>query len=153
MELTLIRHAKSSWADAALDDFDRVLNQRGQSDLPIMQEQLIQRGFDPAIVLSSSSARTTLTCEGLGLKAQFRDDLYHASAATILSVVKEHERFQSVVIVGHNPGITEFVNRFCDNANVDNVPTLGISFITADSLEWGKGQLEEFIYPRQFKLG
>ncbi|MAZ48573.1 MAG: hypothetical protein CME65_08415 [Halobacteriovoraceae bacterium] len=115
-----------------------------------MQTELAKRLPQNCTVLSSSAQRTRLTCEGLELEAEFRDDLYHASGQKLLEICAEHEHSKNLIIVGHNPGLTEFVNHITQDY-IDNVPTLGICFINITTLGPVRGQLREFIYPKKYK--
>ncbi len=72
-ELTLVRHAKSSWGEPSLSDIDRPLNERGLRDAPRMAEWLADRGAVYGAQLSSPALRARTTaqhfCEALGLAA------------------------------------------------------------------------------------
>jgi phosphohistidine phosphatase len=115
--LYLVRHAKSSWDDPLQDDFDRPLNKRGRSDAPRMATKLKKRDIHPAILLSSPAERATclIIAEVIGysLDVVHTDQrLYHAEEAKILAFVQGLDDANSeVMIFGHNPGLTDFVNR------------------------------------------
>jgi phosphohistidine phosphatase len=149
-KLILIRHAKSDWSVAGQADFERGLNQRGQTDLPIMKSKIHERQWNLDIVLCSSAERTRLTYAGLSeSKVVFLDELYHAQSLTILKLLSQYSE-DNIAIIGHNPGVTQFVNDFC-NEQIENVPTLGICCIEYKKAKMGKGKLKEFIYPKMFK--
>lgn len=148
--MILIRHAKSSWDNPELDDFDRGLNKRGRRDLVIMREKLSSLLPAEYTVVSSSSHRTKLTCEGLGLAAEFDDSLYHAGCDALSAVCAARHYEENLVLVGHNPGLTSFVNQITQE-NIENVPTLGICFIEIISLGPVRGRLREFLYPKRYK--
>ena len=97
-QLILLRHAKSSWADSGLDDFDRPLADRGKRDAPRMATRLAARGVVPEVLLASPAKRALHTAEivarDLSLRLeQLRTDeaLYLASPATILRVIGEQD--------------------------------------------------------------
>lgn len=73
--LTLVRHAKSSWKDPSLDDFDRPLNQRGERDAPVMGRRLKARGARPSLILTSPAKRAKRTArliaEAIGYPVEF----------------------------------------------------------------------------------
>ena len=119
-----------------------------------MHEQLLQilpSDFTENFkVVSSSALRTKLTCEGLHLDAEYRDDLYHASCAALRRVSLDYKNDKNLILVGHNPGLTEFVNSITQDF-IENVPTLGVCLIELFSLEPMQGKLIEFIYPKKFK--
>lgn len=160
--LLIIRHAKSSWEDASLDDFDRPLNDRGLRNGPEMAKRLRCRALHMDGLLSSSSVRTRQTvamlAPALAIDAEniwFRDVLYHASPSVCNSQVHTlSERWSRAVVVGHNPGLTYWVNKLAGIA-LDNVPTLGMAFIqfpeakTWEAINTGRGELVWYDYPKQ----
>jgi len=161
-QVFIIRHAKSSWKDETLRDFDRPLNKRGKRDAPFMAEML--RGKIKTIdhIVSSPAVRA-LTTAGYFAEA-FRKSkssieevpaLYHAADETILGVTKGLEATQDAVLLfGHNPGLTTFVNRYSDEF-LDNLPTCGIARIELASTRWrefgpSKARMNAFYYPKAF---
>lgn len=93
--LYIIRHAKSSWSDMGLDDFDRGLNKRGRLDAPKMGLRLKNKGVMPDIILSSSAKRAKKTAKiiaefiGFSKKIKFRDTLYDALASELDLIIKK----------------------------------------------------------------
>src|SRR5437660_5334550 len=89
----LVRHAKSSWKDARLRDFDRPLNKRGLKAAPMVGEIMRKRKLRPELVLSSPAERaketTRLVCDAAGLivVAHYEDGIYEASARRLLEIV------------------------------------------------------------------
>lgn len=139
--LFLLRHAKSSWKDALIDDFERPLNKRGKRDAPQIAYRFSKRGFDVDLIISSSAKRTSDTAkifaDILRLKSEtvFKKELYEASYQEILEVINHiNEKFGNVLIVCHNPGVTNLVNYLSDNY-IDNLPTSGIVGLSTD-LNW-----------------
>ncbi len=159
--LYLIRHAKSSWADTALKDFDRVLNERGESDAPNMAKHIKNKVKSPDIFISSPAKRAKKTCKIFANEFNFNtdkiiyiDELYLASPQQIFNTILNiDESFESAAIFGHNPGITEIANALLENVSIDNIPTCGVFAITADCDKWKdfgncKRDLLFFDYPR-----
>jgi phosphohistidine phosphatase len=112
--LYLLRHAKSSWDDPALADHDRSLAPRGRRAAKVMAEYLRRKGVAPELVLCSTSRCTRQTLRriapGLGKNAEVKiePELYAASAADLLKVVREvPDEIESVMLIGHNPGIQD----------------------------------------------
>jgi len=142
--LTLVRHAKSSWKNAGLADIDRPLNGRGKRDAPRMGGLLAEAGIVPDIILASPARRARKTATLLaaaipGAKERILFDpaLYEASAAVLLERVRSFdESWQHVMLVGHNPGLTDFANLLA-TADVDNLPTCGTLVIDLDIGSWG----------------
>ncbi|MEL6215218.1 MAG: histidine phosphatase family protein [Pseudomonadota bacterium] len=141
--LTLLRHAKSSWDDSSLSDHDRPLNERGDRDAPEMGRRLKERGIRPSALVASSATRTRHTArhvaQAIGFPTEFihiEKTLYHASAEQILKVIGEQDaQFQNLLVVGHNPGISDLAERL-SNGLVVNMPTAGMLTISADLGSW-----------------
>ena len=156
--LILMRHAKSSWSDAGLDDFDRPLNKRGKASAKAMGHWLKERGYRPEEIMSSSARRTGETCLGLKLKvpAMYKLALYHAGPETMLAHLRLAQE-PSLLMIGHNPGIAEFaarlVDRPPDHPRFDDYPTcatLVVDFHTPWSeVGWGSGKVVDFAIPRE----
>ena len=117
-QLFLIRHAKSSWANSSDSDFARPLNERGKLDGEKMAVLFSKKKIKVDLILCSASLRTRQTAsyfsEALGLKENYisyLDELYHASSETIYETIsKIKNEYSAVIIICHNPGITDFVN-------------------------------------------
>jgi phosphohistidine phosphatase len=113
--LTLIRHAKSSWSNPSLSDFERPLNKRGTHDAPRVGAALQQAdiSFDRVLCSDAQRARQTLTLLGQGIEVnegiiEYRHDLYGASANHLLTCVKEQsDSINNLALVGHNPGMED----------------------------------------------
>ncbi len=162
-ELFLIRHAKSSWDDPTLADFDRPLNKRGREDAPLMGRFLKKSGIKPDLIVSSPAKRAKKTArivaEELGYNKDdilFVDGIYEASLQSLIyTVCGFPDEAKRVMLVGHNPGITELANALGDVA-IDNVPTAGIVGIAFDAEQWReacrmKGHTVLFEYPKKIK--
>lgn len=141
--LTLVRHAKSSWKDTGLRDRDRPLNKRGQRDAPIMGKRLHDHGIRPSLIVSSPANRALTTAKIFAKELSYpleflqRDDnLYLASVDRILDVVvSQDEGFNSLMIVGHNPGFTDFAN-FLSPGLTHNLPTAGVVSVSINQDHW-----------------
>lgn len=136
--LILIRHAKSSWKNTSLDDFDRPLNKRGKQDAPIMADRLLKRGINMDYIISSPAKRAADTAKifagvlSYNSEITLTDDLYEASQNQILEVIKRIDyKYQNILIVCHNPGLTNLVNYLSDDF-IDNVPTTGMFGVSID---------------------
>jgi phosphohistidine phosphatase len=160
--LLLIRHAKSSWNDPDMDDFDRPLNKRGKQNAPEMAQLLIERGMVPELIISSPAKRARTTAKMMANEWKYpkqaillEEELYLCYAATFLKVItKIDDDFSAVAIFAHNPGITDFANYLTEEIRIDNVPTAGIFAIQADTDSWKDFDLAKkkflfFEYPRK----
>ena len=159
-KLFIIRHAKSSWDSDAKSDFDRPLNKRGKRDAPLMGEVLKELAVMPDLILSSSAKRTTMTALILSEKIAydkeivFKDNLYLASDSEIFDIIKRvDDKADSLFIIAHNPGVTNFINRFSDDY-LSNLPTTGVFAIEFDVDSWKdikprSGKKLFFEYPKK----
>lgn len=141
---TLLRHAKSSWADSGLTDHDRPLAPRGLRDAPRMGRRLAELGLEPALVLSSTATRARQTAElvaqALACPRIATDGtIYLASPATLLDVLmRQSDAIGELIVVGHNPGFTDFANRLLPELKLHNLPTAGAVAIDADASSWSE---------------
>ncbi len=158
--LTLIRHAKSSWDDPFLDDVDRPLNHRGQHDLPLMCQRMVEHGPTPDRLIHSSALRTCLTAdpliEAFGLnqeQVESTGDIYEAAPEALIELIKrQHDRAQHLILVGHNPGMALLGLWLCADAP-EHFPTSAIQQHTLSISHWsnldtGCGRLIWHDYPK-----
>ena len=141
--LILLRHSKSSWDNLNLSDFDRPLNNRGNRDADMMSIKLSAELNKVDMMISSSSVRTKLTSDYFKSKIKFKnelftDELYHASSKRIMSILeKVKPNINSLLILGHNPGLTEMVNCLT-NHKLYNLPTTGVVIIKFNIKLWSR---------------
>jgi phosphohistidine phosphatase len=142
--LLIIRHAKSSWSVASLNDFDRSLNDRGKKDAPLMAQRLQDRKIMIDAFVSSPARRAKKTAE-LFCTAYHKNlnniilisALYQATTEVFFDVVEQlNDEFNSVAIFSHNPGITEFVNQLAEDKAVNNMPTCSVFAIHITISKW-----------------
>ena len=141
--LTIVRHAKSSWSDASLTDAKRPLNRRGKHDAPMMGERINDHGIRPSLIVSSPATRAWSTAkiiaEAINYPREFlqkEKSLYLASLDRILDVVVAQDNgFNNLMIVGHNPGLTDFVN-FLVPGLTSNLPTAGVVSVEIEQDDW-----------------
>jgi phosphohistidine phosphatase len=158
--LTLLRHAKSSWSDPVLRDFDRPLNKRGQRDAPEMGRRLKGRGIRPSLIVTSPAVRALATAravaEALGYPdelIQLEPGLYHASPDAILRIVAaQDDAHRHILVCGHNPGLTDLASRLV-GTDVGNLPTAAVLSVAGDAEDWAAFpycalELAGFDYPK-----
>jgi len=141
--LTLMRHANAQWKDPQISDFDRPLNRRGISEAEAMSRRLIELKLIPTIVLASSARRAQQTADivarELGVaprKLRTDESLYLAAAEDILRVIQTTgPRIPHLMIVGHNPGISELANLLAPTAHVE-LATAAMCSLSFDSRSW-----------------
>ena len=161
LRLTLVRHAKTETAHAGQEDWDRALEPRGQRDAPEMGRRLKGRGLKPDKVLTSPAVRalstTAIMTRELGVTASrvTQDErLYLASPKDLLKVVHElGADAKHLMIVGHNPGLTEFADALSSERSVDNMPTCAVYTLEFDIAQWSELELSsgvnaDFDYPK-----
>lgn len=142
-ELLIVRHAKSSWANAFTSDFERPLNDRGHRDAPRMAEKMKARGLGIQAFLSSTANRALTTvvyfAEAYGKRKNdilLFPQLYHAPEPVFYEVIKDIPAdINTAAVFSHNPGITDFVNSLTET-KIDNMPTCGIFAIQIESNSW-----------------
>jgi len=159
--LCIIRHAKSSWDDPAMDDVDRILNDRGNKDAPIMAQRLKEKKINFDLILSSPAKRTRQTakhfCKEIDYefsKVDWVKELYLASPDEILEQIKAIDnKHNAIAVIAHNPGLTELANQLIHNFSIDNIPTCGIICMDLQVDSWKKikdknAALEFFMSPK-----
>ncbi len=140
--LFLIRHAKSSWADMALADRDRPLNDRGKRDAPKVGKRLAKRRVKPDLILSSPATRALTTAEIIAKKLDYKrskivvdDRLYAVSADELTDVIRQlNDKAERVMLIGHNPELTELAHRL--SSKITHLPTCAVAKFTFDAKSW-----------------
>jgi len=145
--LYIIRHAKSSWKDLALDDFERPLNKRGKRDAPVMGERLAKNQVMPDIILSSPAKRAKMSAKIIANKVHydkkiiFKQEIYEADQQTLQKIVNNiDDRYDTAFLVGHNPGLNELAEYYVNYE--ENLPTCGIIGIAFTCNHWKESNAE-----------
>lgn len=156
MNLYLLRHAKSSW-ESYEDDHDRVLSERGRNDASTLGEYLHENNINFENTLCSSSQRTRETISIINTvsphsidEINYLDSLYHASSNKIKEVVKNYSN-KSLLIVGHNPGISELISDFLKSNFVD-YPTCVFAQFKLTSHDVTNARVQTVIRPKNKKI-
>jgi phosphohistidine phosphatase len=170
LKLFLLRHAKSSWDDPELDDFDRPLNGRGRKAARAMGKYLERQAIRPSLVLVSAAARTRATFELIaprldGAPSVVEAGLYEASSTQLLERLRRlDDRDPSVMLVAHNPGLEQLALTLCgeDDASEalarlrDKFPTGALAVLEAELGHWaelapGTCRLAAFVRPKELE--
>ncbi|MDX8513784.1 SixA phosphatase family protein [Mesorhizobium captivum] len=164
-QLLILRHAKSSWDDPKLADFDRPLGPRGLKTAPLMGRELSRRGWLPDLALVSPALRTRDTWRLVAAElpkhvpAEFSEELYEAAAGAILARVRQ-TKAKSLLVIGHNPGLQTFTLRLAGAGSDEGVfkkleakfPTAALARFTVKddwaNLEFGGARLTDFVRPK-----
>lgn len=158
--ILIIRHAKSSWDNTDVSDFDRPLNDRGKDDAPKMAKRLLERHVSIDAFISSSAKRARKTAalfmkEFDGDKDQIIlvPELYLAGPdAFYEAIASAPASAKTIAVFAHNPGITDFANELTD-VRIDDMPTCAIFAVKADIKNWSEFRDAEkqywfFDYPK-----
>jgi len=137
--LMVMRHAKSSWSDASLNDHDRPLNKRGRRDAPRIAQALHDRGWIPNRIRVSSSKRTIETLELMetitpNSTIDIQPSLYHSNISTLLDAVAQIEEGKTTMILSHNPGSEILVHQLSNRLEV--MPTAAAALFEKQQDDW-----------------
>ncbi len=159
-KLTLIRHAKSSWADPQQNDFDRPLNQRGELDLPLMAKRVRDFGLYPDRILTSGAARALSTAEALADTLEIAADqvrelpeLFESCSETLLHVLQQQpDHYHHLMLIGHTPGL-DALGYYLTHEHLDKFPTSAVLHIHLSITRWSElaescGTRVLFDYPK-----
>ena len=160
--LYLLRHAKSSWKDETLRDFDRPLKGRGRKAAEQMGQVLAEEKLKSPLVISSPAVRARETTElvlrgaGLKIKPRFEERIYEADVRTLLAVVQSiPDSSNTAIMVGHNPGFENLMSYLTgDNRHM---ATCALAKMEFDVASWGEvseeetGRLEMFVTPKELE--
>jgi phosphohistidine phosphatase len=160
--LTLIRHAKSSWKENSLKDFDRPLNKRGLQNAPMMGGILKKQGVKFDLVVTSPAVRALSTAKLIAQQLDYPEGnlrlepgLYDADVQQLLTVIQGlPDSAVNVALVAHNPGLTGLCN-YLSGESIDNLPTCAVAGIAFDLDTWvavwrNSGRLIRYEYPRKY---
>ena len=159
--LYILRHAKSSWNNTGLSDFERPLNERGFDDAPMMGGVMKKNKFQPDLILSSPAKRALQTATIIRKSAdisgeiQFDKRIYEASPKRLLEVIAEQNAGSaSILLVGHNPGLEGLVE-FLSGESLP-MPTAALAVIDLNIEQWSEitsttGTLRTLIRPKDEK--
>ena len=160
--LILLRHAEANSNDKYAPDHEKCLSKRGEQSVPEMALKLLGQNIAPSLFLSSTATRTVSTAKhiikALDLSADIlKTDarLYLATHSDILKVVEEQENtISELLVIGHNPGLTNLANHLLSNFHLDNLPATGIVIIQSITQSWievyqSKSSLFYYDYPQK----
>lgn len=166
--LAILRHAKSSWNDPALDDFNRPLNTRGWNDARRIGREMKHRRLAFDMVLASTAARVRETVDAIQEKFDFKAEIhfeprvYLADLETLVSLVRAlPDDVAAPLIVGHNPGLQQLLIALTrDDTHglrsriAGKYPTGALAFVELALDRWadlapGEGMIVELIAPKE----
>ncbi len=158
--LYLLRHAKSSWKEQDLQDFDRPLNNRGREAAPLVGRFIRKKKLHVDLLLSSPAKRARQTASlvkgaaGLAAELIYDERIYEADAARLVEVVTQSvDSVDALMLVGHNPGMEELLTFLTGEER--HMPTAALACVVLGVEKWGKvqeraGRLEWLVRPKDF---
>jgi phosphohistidine phosphatase len=164
--ILLLRHAKSSWDDSSLKDFDRPLAKRGQKDAPRVGRFIRESKTVPATIISSPAQRAKQTAQLIAVEANLGtdaiswvEDLYYGGARDYLTAIQSApEDAADIMLIGHNPLMEETVSLLCNGEGGYGVrmPTAALVCIEHPAIEWkqvkpGTARLKWMMIPKLLK--
>lgn len=158
-KLLLLRHAKSSWADASLTDFERPLNERGRRAAPLIGKFMRAQKIQPDMVICSPAKRAretiALVLEAAGIETELRYDerIYEATVPRLVEVISQiADDKREVLLVGHNPGFENLLESL--TGQTERMPTAALARIILNSENWNEaaaqgGRLERLVKAKE----
>lgn len=157
----LLRHAHSGMANPGQGDFDRTLDDAGYAEAEIVADKAADKGYRPQIILCSTAVRCRQTSDAIRrslpgeTEITFIDEMYNASEQTYLDLISSQSESESVMLIGHNPTITDLLESLVGEDDFHNhlpsgFPTAGLAVLSYDAsdatspLKW---KLVDFIAP------
>ena len=158
--LYLLRHAKSSWSFDELSDQERPLNDRGRDDAPLMGQALAKRQICPELLVSSPAVRALSTAVLVAREMKYAHEkivvepgIYGADVEGLLTIIRNlPDAAVSVLLVGHNPTITETANELSPSS-LNDMPTAAVVCLRFACDRWSEvsksnGEFYFYDYPR-----
>ena len=137
----ILRHAKSSWASASLDDYDRPLNKRGKQDAPRMGALLAEQNLIPDLIVCSAAKRARSTAKRVAKACGYTgeiiktDALYLSGKSAYLRLLQQTaESHMTILIVGHNPDMEQLIESL--TGDYERMPTAALAQVTVDIGSW-----------------
>lgn len=159
-KIILLRHAKSDWDNSIQNDIDRPINEQGRQEAQLMAKRLLKKHIPIDAFISSPAKRAITTARYFAEAYQAKEkeiikmpELYHAYSFDFFEVIQKLDNsINNVVLISHNPGITDFANRLTD-IRIDHMPTCSVFAIQSSTNQWKDFQKKEkkflfFEYPK-----
>lgn len=161
--IIMARHSKASSKDLPVIDKDRPLRKRGKNDLELIKPALIEHTLKPEHIFSSSANRAAQTATilagffSMNDSVSFLDELYQATPQEIIDFMMERDDgLRSLMIVGHNPELTEAADLLWNDSLDAPMPTSACICLSFDVDRWDRirantGNMEYYEYPRKYR--
>lgn len=162
--LILLRHAKSSWKNPGLKDFDRPLNSRGKHNAPMIGKRLVANGILPKVLVSSPAKRAWKTASLISKELGYSKGsiitepaIYEADLNGLLTLVRNfNDKWDDVMLIGHNPGLTDFAE-YLTGEELFNMPTCAVCCIEFSVEKWSDvramaGRMYHYDFPKRIMV-
>jgi phosphohistidine phosphatase len=159
-QIILVRHAKSDWDNSIPNDIDRPISDEGRYEAHLMAKRLLKKHIPVDAFISSPAKRAITTAAYFAEAYQAKEkeiikmpELYHAYSFDFFEVINKLDNaINNVVLISHNPGITDFANRLTET-RIDHMPTCSVFAVQALTDNWKDFQKQEkkflfFEYPK-----
>ncbi len=175
--LYLLRHAQAESGQAAGQDFDRALSDKGREEAALVGDALGKSAPIPSQIRCSAARRAVETWQILAPRLgrdlaeanpeEIRRDLYLMAWRPLLRLLRKlPEGLPSVLVIGHNPGLQQLTMRLCNSAAIEgrsnpirlDFPPAGLAILDFDLSRWaelgpGSGRLRQFLTPANLRGG
>lgn len=144
--LLLMRHAKSSFKENEIPDFERPLSKRGEKDAPRMGKLLKDKELVPDLILCSTAVRTSRTAEIVAEKCGYKGEITYVNGfylgepeiylETLRDLKEEGDDDHTgvVLVIGHNPGLETLLQMLTDK--VESLPTSAVACLKIPIRSW-----------------
>lgn len=160
-KLYLVRHAKSDWSNGGLSDFDRPLNERGLRNGPFMADRFAEAGKTIDFILTSPANRAITTAGYFKRRLGIRDSqwdterkIYEADTVRLIGIVNRlDDKFETVMLVGHNPGLSSLVQALTGEwvvMSTCSIAEIEIPFDSWAMVSEGTCNLISFDFPKRY---
>lgn len=161
--LYIVRHAKSSWENAELSDPQRPLLEKGKKRTKLIIDYFLNNDLKVDLIISSPAVRAYDTAKIIAHALSYPEakiikdnSIYHANAEQLFNQFYDvSDQVRSLMIVGHNPTLTNFANHFLEN-KIDSLPTSGVVCVDFNTDKWDeipdvKGKSRFVLTPKMLK--
>jgi len=161
----LFRHGKSDAGLLGGTDHDRTLNERGRVEVGLVGDACTKHALSIDLIVCSTAVRTystaVLFAERFGYdldRIRLESALYLAEPTAYVDAIIQHSQIEqgandSIMLVGHNPGISELASAWASSAV--SLPTAALAHIELAIHDWqdlslsSKGRLIQLLIPRE----
>jgi phosphohistidine phosphatase len=149
----ILRHGKSSWSQSDVSDFDRELLITGKERTAKIAKLMLAKESIPELLICSPAKRAKQTAKIISKKLnksiELNPRLYPGGIDQILNIIYSlSDNYKSVMIIGHNPGLTTAVNELMDS-QYDWLPTSGLAIANYEVEKWTDIAL---VRPKEVKI-